>query len=495
MARLLSYGAALRYHAERDPDRPCVTDDRGTLTRAEFDRRSDAFAHEFLRRGVALGSLVALALPNESDFLAATFGAWKIGAVPQPLPPSIPIGELREIVRVSRPRVVVGMNDFGLQDVECVPPEFELPPPPEAPLPDAVPPYLRAPVSGGSTGKPKVILLSGNRLVDPMVPTMPGMTLDGTHLVPSKLYYGAPFAMTCYGLVAGCHIVLMKRFDPEQTLQLIERHRIDWMFVVPTMMQRIWRLDAARHRYDLGSLREVFHSAAVCPAWLKQCWIDWLGPDKLFEIYGATESRGFTAITGAEWLEHRGSVGKPVPGTEVAVMNESGSPVAPREIGEIYFRSTTVNPSEYIGASKRALPGGWESVGDMGWLDEEGYLYIADRRTDMIVTGGANVYPAEVEAALERHPAVRCAVVIGLPSGDLGNRVHAIVEADAPVGEDELQAHLEQYLTAYKRPRSYEFVASPLRDDNGKVRRQRLRDERIQGFGLTPFEASSGSSP
>jgi bile acid-coenzyme A ligase len=250
------------------------------------------------------------------------------------------------------------------------------------------------------------------------------------------------------------------------------------------MMQRIWKLPAAvRERYDVSSLRRVMCTGAPSPAWLKRAWIDWLGPEKIWEAYGGTERIAGTLIDGATWLAHPGSVGKPPPERKMRILRPDGSACAPGEVGEIYMmpaagRGTTYR---YIGADAEATRDGWETVGDMGWLDADGYLYLADRKTDMVLVGGSNVYPAEVEAALDAHPAVRSSAVIGLPDEDLGNRLHAIVDAPAGVREDELRAHLAERLVAYKIPKSFEFVSEPLRDDAGKLRRSALREARLRG--------------
>jgi bile acid-coenzyme A ligase len=257
---------------------------------------------------------------------------------------------------------------------------------------------------------------------------------------------------------------------------------VEWVLFVPTMMQRIWRLpEAVRARYDLSSLRRVMSTGAPSPAWLKRAWIDWLGPERIFEAYGGTERTGGTMISGSEWLAHPGSVGRPTLGRRIRIQRPDGSECAPGEVGEVFMmppggRGTTYR---YIGAEPVAARDGWETLGDMGWLDAEGFLYLVERKSDMILVGGANVYPAEIEAALDAHPAVRSSAVIGLPDDDLGNRVHAIVDAPAPVDADELRAHLAQHLAHYKIPRSFEFVSEPLRDDAGKVRRSALREERL----------------
>jgi bile acid-coenzyme A ligase len=258
---------------------------------------------------------------------------------------------------------------------------------------------------------------------------------------------------------------------------------------VPTMMQRIWRLpEAVRRRYDVSSLARVMSTGAPSPAWLKRAWIEWLGPEKIFEAYGGTERSGGTLISGTDWLAHPGSVGKPTLGRKIRIQRADGRECSPREVGEVFMmppggRGTTYR---YIGAEPIAAADGWETLGDMGYVDEDGFLYLVERKSDMLLVGGANVYPAEIEAALDAHPAVRSSAVIGLPDDDLGQRVHAIVDATAPVTEAELRAHLERHLVAYKIPRSFELVSEPLRDDAGKLRRSALRDERVARRSAAP---------
>ncbi len=252
--------------------------------------------------------------------------------------------------------------------------------------------------------------------------------------------------------------------------------------MVPTMMKRIWRLPPeVRGRYDLSSLQTVWHLAEPCPMWLKEAWIDWLGPDRIVELYAGTEAQASTVITGAEWLEHRGSVGRPIVG-EIMICDPQGDEVPARTEGEVWLRGGQERPTyRYVGAEARRRDGGWESLGDHGYVDEDGYLYLGDRMQDMILVGGANVYPAEVEAALQEHPAVRSCVVIGLPDDDKGSRVHAIVEADpADVSQAAILEFLGERLARYKLPRTIEFVDQVLRDDAGKVRRSELRRQRLR---------------
>jgi bile acid-coenzyme A ligase len=357
----------------------------------------------------------------------------------------------------------------------------------DSPLPDAVSNPWKAMTSGGSTGRPKLILANAPGTIDPDAQPLFFLRRDGTHLMPGPLYHNGPFVWATTALLAGNHLVLGGRFDAETTLALVERHRADSMYVVPTMMQRIWRLpDDVRNRYDVSSLRVVWHLSAPCPMWLKEAWIDWLGADAIFELYGGTEAQASTIITGRQWLEHRGSVGRPVTG-EIMIVGADGRETPRGEVGEVYMRASadpSVKTYRYVGAQARVLGDGhdgWESLGDMGWMDGDGFLYLTDRQSDMILVGGSNVYPAEVEAALDEHPRVRSCAVIGLPDDDLGNRVHAIVQTDdgTPIAVDDLRAFLDERLVRYKVPRSFEFTDEPLRNDAGKLRRSQLRAERL----------------
>jgi bile acid-coenzyme A ligase len=303
--------------------------------------------------------------------------------------------------------------------------------------------------------------------------------------MPGPLYHNGPAVWCCGALLAGSRVVLLERFDAEGTLAAIEDHRADVVYLVPTMMKRIIRLpDDVRLGYDLSSLRLVWHLAEPCPMWLKEAWIEWLGAERIVELYAGTEAQGITVITGPEWLAHRGSVGRPSAG-EFMVADVDGRPLPAGEQGEVWIRNTTDRPTyHYVGAEPRTLEGGWESLGDMGWFDEDGYLYLGDRMQDMILSGGANIYPAEIESVLQEHPGVRSVCVIGLPDEDRGNIVHAIVEAEAgSLDPNELLAFAADRLARYKLPRTVEIVDTPLRDDAGKVRRGQLRAARLGAAG------------
>ena len=216
-------------------------------------------------------------------------------------------------------------------------------------------------------------------------------------IMPGPLYHNGPIVWSCSALFNGGHVVVLPRFDAERTLAAIETYKGEVIYIVPTMMKRIWRLpEDVRDRYDLSSLKLVWHLAEPCPPWLKEAWINWLGPDKIVELYAGTEGQTATVIGGAEWLTHRGSVGRPIFG-ELMITDAEGNQLPPGEMGEVWMRAGhRETPSyKYIGAEARAREGGWESLGDMGYLDEEGYLYLGDRQQDMILSGGANIYPAE----------------------------------------------------------------------------------------------------
>ena len=468
----ISYAARLAALAEEAPDRPAVTDEWRTVTRRELDDLAERIGRDFVARGVGKGDLVTLGLPNSVEFVAVCVACWKLGAVPQPVSSRLPKAELDAIVELGQPKVVIE-------------PGWEPPPADDAThdrLPDAVSDPWKAMTSGGSTGRPKLILAGAPGLIDPEADALLFIQRDGCMMMPGPMYHNGPFVWAMTALLAGNHVVLGGRFDPATTLRLIERHRADILYVVPTMMLRIWRLpEDERLSYDMSSLRAVWHLAAPCPPWLKQAWIEWLGPDRIWELYAGTEGQGATVISGGEWLEHKGSVGRPF-NCEMKVVGPDGEDLPPDEVGEVYMRplDRSAKTYRYIGAEARTLGDGWESLGDMGRMDADGYLYLTDRRADMVLVGGANVYPAEIEAALDEHPLVQSCAVVGLPDEDLGNRLHAVVHAAGAVDEEALRAHLAERLVSYKVPRSFEFVDEPVRDDAGKVRRSALRAARAE---------------
>ncbi len=478
----VSYGRAISGRAREDPDRIAVVFEGRSLSRGELERRSNRMARAFRERGVEAGRLVTIGLPNGFGFIVACVAAWKCGAIPNPISPRLPARERNDILALADPALVIGFDDLA-DDPRSLPADFE----PssglaDTPLPDVVSPHERAIASGGSTGRPKLIVLRVPAEYDAAMPATV-LTPKGCVLVPGPLHHAAPFGSLTQGLLSGEKVVLMARFDARECLTLIEQHRVEQILFVPTMMQRIWRLpDAERTARDVSSLRMVLTGSAPCPAWLMRSFIEWLGPSVMHEVYGGTERIGGTFITGHEWLAHPGSVGRPTRATGIRIVDpETGRECPTGEVGEIYMLPAGGPGStyRYVGADAQATPDGWESVGDMGRLDADGYLYLADRRTDMILSGGRNIYPAQVEAALDEHPAVASSAVIGLPDEDLGQCVHAIVQTIRAVTDAELREHLASRVIHYAIPRSYEFVDRPLRDDAGKLRRFALRAERL----------------
>ncbi len=481
----LSFAQRLGRLAAEQPDAPAVTINGITTGFAPFHQAAGRFASRMIELGVEVGDFVTIAEPNSTEFLISTAACWLVGAVPQPVSSRLPGLELERIVALADSKLVIGAQ---LQGHHCLPSGAATDSVSQSFSPftqtDRVSPYWKAPTSGGSTGRPKLIV-SGD-------PSIHSRTLQGladtigarhrwTMVMPGPLYHNGPFIWSCLTLLAGGHVALLPRFDAESTLRAVDDHRAEAVYLVPTMMQRIWKLDDdIKFAYDLSSLQVAFHLAEPCPPWLKDAWLDWIGPDALFELYGGTEAQMFTVISGHEWREHRGSVGKPISG-EVKICDAEGNDLPAGEEGEVWMRWTNRDTPtyHYVGATPEARDG-WETLGDMGWMDHDGYLYLADRRKDMILVGGANVYPAEVEAAIGAHPEVLSSAVIGLPDEDKGHQVHAIVQrADgSELDEGGLLAFLGERLVSYKIPRSIEWSSDSLRDDAGKVRRGALRDER-----------------
>lgn len=470
MGQELPIGRLIGHFARTRPADLALVDDgvEDSMTWAELDRATNRLAREYAARGVGPDATVAIGLPNSAAFVRACVAAWKLGATPLPLSPKLPAAERDRILDLADPAIVVDDEpDVRAHD--------------DGELPERSPTYWKALTSGGSTGRPKLIVSRDRPWFEPDHPVVEYMHAAGVHLVAGPLYHNAAFIYAMRGLFCGNQLVVMPRFDAARVLTLVERHRVTWTQLVPTMMNRIWRLPGdVRAAADLSSLRTLLHVGGPCAPWLKEAWLDWLGPDRVVEIYAGTEGQGFTMITGPEWLAHRGSVGRPIRGSRFQVQDEHGNVVPPGEVGEVFLMPAGGPGStyHYVGAEPRSR-GGWESLGDLGHYDEDGYLYLDDRSTDCIVTGGANVYPAEVEGALDAFPGVRASAVIGLPDDDLGQRVVAIVEAEPGVTAEALDAHLAALVAPYKRPRDYELTGAALRDEAGKVRRSALRADRL----------------
>ncbi len=493
-----------RWYADRKPkDAVAISHGADTLTWEQLERGANRRARAFAEKGVKPGDFVAIGLPNGNTFFETTFAVWKLGATPTSLSWRLPRGEAAAVLDILKPALVVG-GEADWNAPNSVPADFTPEGMSDEPLRSPVARYWKAMTSGGSTGRPKVILDHNPAVVDTAAAPMLGMRQGVALLNPGPLYHNAPFIVSHTALFAGGRLTGMVKFDAEETLRLIATNRIQWVNFVPTMMHRIWSLpEAVRNRYDLSSLEIVFHMAAPMPPWLKEKWIEWLGPERIWELYGGTERQGATVISGVEWLAHKGSVGKIGEGSALRIIGADGNDVAPGENGEIYFLPTEGAGStyHYLGAAPKRRPDGWESLGDIGRLDAEGYLYLGDRLADMVLRGGANIYPAEIEAAVVAHPQVRSCVVVGLPDPEFGQRIHAILEladtADAQSVVDGMGGFLADQLSRYKHPESFEIVDVSPRDDTGKVRRTLLRDERAawlkegRAFRIVPSRVSS----
>jgi bile acid-coenzyme A ligase len=477
LSRIVAHWAALQ------PVRTALVHDGRSLTWSELEARTNRLARAYQALGVKPDDFVTIALPNGIEFFEACLAAWKAGATPQPVSARLPKFERDQIIEVGVPSLVVGVEPGEYAPIACLPADYEPAPSlPDTPLPEVTSSSYKAMTSGGSTGRPKLIVSKQPAAADPDAPLLE-IPQKGSMLIPGPLYHNGPFLWAMTALFKGCTVVVTTRFDAQETLRLIEAYRVDVVYMVPTMMRRIWALpEDVRTRYDLSSLKALWHLAAPCPPWLKECFIGWLGPDVIWELYGGTEGQGSTTIQGTQWLTHKGSVGRPVDTCEMKVVGEDGETLPPGEIGEVFIRplAGAGTTYRYIGAEARAIEGGWESLGDMGWMDAEGYLYLTDRLSDMILVGGANIYPAEVEAAIDAFAGVRSSAVIGLPDDDMGARLHAVIDRpEGPADPGAMEAHLAERLVRYKVPKSFEYVGEPVRDDAGKVRRKALRQARL----------------
>ena len=468
--------------ARNGGDAPALVHEGQRLPWRALDLESNRLAQAYRKLGVKENDFVTIALPNGIEFFIACFAVWKLGATPQPVSAKLPKLERDEIIKLAAPALVVGVAQGEHANFACVPPGFSAAGESSAPVQAPPAASFKAMTSGGSTGRPKLIVSKTPAVWD-VDHDFLHLQTAGAVLIPGPLYHNGPFMWAMIALFRGNKVTVTTRFDAENTLRLIDHEQVDTLYLVPTMMQRIWSLgEAVRSRYSLRSLKTLWHLAAPCPPWLKRAFIDWLGPEVIWELYGGTEGQGFTTINGVEWLDRPGSVGKAGPGFRMKIVDRDGAQLPPGQVGELFLLPDAGQGSTYyyIGAEAKAIGGGWESLGDLGYLDEDGYLYLTDRQADMILSGGANIYPAEVEGAIDACPGVRSCAVIGLPHQDLGDAVHAIVDAPAnDVTEEILLAHLTERLVRYKIPRTFEFTDQPLRDEAGKVRRRQLRDERL----------------
>lgn len=503
--------------AATDPDKAAVIrpSTGQTLTYGALEQRSRKVAHLLRRAGLRPGDHVAMVSDNDIAMLEVYWGALRSGlyitAVNWQLTAEETAFVLTDcraaVVFVSaragaaveaiterpsphvRRRIAWGGAIEGFEDYEQL-----LAATPNTPLGDQ-PRGQDMLYSSGTTGRPKGIrppLPDGqvDQIPDPYTAVFTplyGFDADTVYLSPAPLYHAAPlrFCMTVHR--AGGLVIVMDRFDAEQALELIARHRVTHTQMVPTMLLRILKLDPTlRRQHDLSSLRAVIHAAAPMPVTAKRALIDWLGPI-VHEYYSATENYLFSAIDSGEWLTHQGSVGRPLSGLP-HILDDAGRELPPGGVGTIW--SADGLPFEYLHDRDRTAASrneqGWTTVGDLGFLDEQGYLYLSDRRTDLILSGGVNVYPQEAENVLVEHPDVADVAVFGIPHDELGQVAHAVVQprpgrsADAAFAT-ELLRWCEQRLARYKCPRSIDFDPELPRTPTGKLLRRVVRDRYLPG--------------
>ncbi|WP_262403536.1 class I adenylate-forming enzyme family protein [Actinomadura sp. CNU-125] len=423
-------------------------------------------------RGAGTGDRLALSLRNTPEFVLSALAAWKLGAVPIPVRWDLPDWELSRVREVIDPKIHLGPSDVPWIAATAADPVPD--------LPDAVSPQVFGICSSGSTGTPKVIVTERPALFDerratPFAQAWQPVPRPETILVLAPMYHTNGFS-TLTNLLGGDRLLIMEKFDAARVVDLIERHRVSTFTSTPTMLQRIANLPDIDRR-DLSSIEWFMQGAAPMPPSLVHRWAGLVGAERVFMAYGMTEGFGLTALRGDEWLAHEGSVGRGFQGTELRILDDAGKELPPGEIGTVYLKSAVLGGAyTYLGTSERAAAtaDGFQTAGDMGYLDEEGYLYLKDRAVDLIITGGANVFPAEVETALIDHPKIADVVVLGLRDPEWGRRVHAVIEpADhaAPPSADEVIAFAKGRLAGYKVPKTVEIVDAVPRSAATKVSR------------------------
>ncbi|MEJ5255707.1 MAG: AMP-binding protein [Acidimicrobiales bacterium] len=514
--------ALLNPIAERRADEPALIDERGTTTWRALDERVNRLVHALRSFGLAPGDVVALMCGNRREAFEVTLAAMHSSLIVVPVNWHWVADELAYVVNDSgakvlfvdaphlgvaraaasrfdgcRHRVVIGSDGDGSDgfiDYEELLATSAADEP--ADQGSGGPMFY----TSGTTGFPKGVRGTLTQygmapemfqLVAGLVNGIFGIPTDGVTLLEGPMYHSAQWIFSMAPLCAGSTVVMRHRFDPAETLALIDRHRVTNIHLVPTQFIRMLKLpEQTRAAFDGSSLVVVAHGAAPCPVEVKRAMLDWWGP-VITEYYGGTEGGFLSVITGPEWLERPGSLGRPSPMVDLLIIREDGTPAGPNEPGQIYFRSKTGADFEYHNAPEKTasahLEPGVGTLGDVGYLDEDGYLFMSDRKIDMIISGGVNIYPAEIEGVLVTHPAVADAAVFGVPNDEMGEEVKAAVELTEgyePSEElaAELIAHVRAHLAGYKAPRSIDFPGRLPRHPTGKLYKRLLRDPYWEGL-------------
>ena len=491
-----------RLHARTAPDRPAVvmTDGSPGLTYAQLEDRADRGAHLLRELGIGKGENIAYWLPNCPDVYEVYWAGQRAGLYITPIATALTAEEADYIIGNSGSKLVV--VDSGMAGLAALPRRegvtvmtreewrAALDRQPAGPILDEAPGFHMV-YSSGTTGRPKGIRLplpqggvTDMHQLAEQIQARYGLGPDYVYLSPAPLYHTAPLAYTtaCHRL--GATVVVMPKFDAEEALKAIQNYRVTMTQMVPTMFVRMLKLpEEVRKSYDVSSLRYVVHAAAPCPVPVKHAMIEWLGPI-IYEYYGGSEGNGSTAITSEEWLQKPGSVGRASWGT-LHICNDEGDELPAGEQGIVYFEGGW--DFQYLGDEEKTRDARnpkhptWSTLGDVGYLDEDGYLFLTDRKSYMIISGGVNIYPQEVEHLLITHPRVADAAVIGVPNPDFGEEVKAVVQpldpADAtPAFAEELIAFCKEHLSPIKCPRSVDFDPALPRLDNGKLYKRLIKD-------------------
>jgi long-chain acyl-CoA synthetase len=478
---------------------------------AEFDANANRLAHLFRKAGLRLGDHVAIFMENNLRYCEVMSGAERTGLYYTCVSSFLTSQEVAYIVDDCDAKVFVtsvAKSDVAIKAASLTPQvstflcvDATQPIGPFRPYDAALSSFAPTPVSdeqlgaamlysSGTTGRPKGILrplpdLHPREQLPVMTFTQQllGMREGMVYLSPAPTYHSAPQASIATALRLGSTCVIMERFDAELFLQLVERHKVTHSNMVPTMFNRLLKLpEEVRTRYDVSSLEAVAHTAAPCPVPVKKAMIEWWGPI-LREYYGSTEANGFTFCDSEEWLEHPGTVGRAIYGT-LLILDENDGPVEPGVVGTVWFEGATnfdYYKDEGKTAEARDPTGQRSTVGDVGYLDEDGYLHLTDRKMYMIISGGVNIYPQEVENLLVTHPKVLDAAVFGVPNADLGEEVKAAIQlADGHSASPDLERELIHFcrdnLAHYKCPRSVDFELELPRLPSGKLSMRLLRD-------------------
>jgi fatty-acyl-CoA synthase len=498
-------------HAQINPDKVAyeMAGSGEAITYRQLDEASNRGAQLFRSLGLRAEDHIALLVENSIRFMEICWAAQRSGLFYTAISTYLTDAEIAYIVRDCGAKVFIPSAKAGHEIarlVELCEPDVNIYVSGETKLPlpswdqavarqnatavaDEISGYDML-YSSGTTGRPKGVkpqfrnepLGTINPLLVLLCAKMCGMGAETTYLSPAPLYHAAPLRFNIMSGALGGTSIIMEKFDPEQFLALIEKHRVTVTQVVPTMFVRLLKLpDDVRRRYDISSLKSVVHAAAPCPIDVKAAMIDWWGPI-LVEYYGGTEGNGITIVNSQEWLAHPGTVGRTLVG-EIKILDENGTPLAPRQTGGVYFSGGPIfayhnDPQKTAGAY---TPEGWSTLGDVGYLDEEGYLYLTDRKAYMIISGGVNIYPQEAENILITHPAVFDVAVFGVPNEEMGEEVKAVVQLAAGAAADEstkddLIAFCRSKLSPLKCPRSIDFEEQLPRTPTGKLMKRLLRD-------------------